>query len=190
MRKKIFIELAKRFFWDISDPNERKYYGYWLISQIPCNFGNILRGWYLSKKFKSVGRNLRVYAGARFRSIENIVAGDNLEIGYDNFIQAYGGVTIGDNVMLAPGVKIWSVNHEYRSSKVLIRNQTIIKGPVKIGNDVWICSNSFICPGVSIPDGVVVSAGSVVNVKSYPAFSILAGNPARAIGFRDSSYPT
>jgi len=35
-----------------------------------------------------------------------------------------------------------------------------------------------------MPDGVVVSAGSVVGKKAYKPYSIITGNPARAIGFR------
>jgi acetyltransferase-like isoleucine patch superfamily enzyme len=87
--------------------------------------------------------------------------------------------------MMAPGVKIWSGNHSYRDRAVPIREQGWTEAPVSIGNDVWLASNAFICPGVTLPDGVVVSAGSVVGVKQYPPFSILAGNPARVIGFRE-----
>lgn len=186
-KKTGFIDLIKRFYWDLLDRNERKYYGYWMISQIPCLFGNMLRGRYLSQKFKSTGKNLRVFAGTRFRSMENLVVGDNVEIGYDNFIQALGGVTLGDNVMLAPGVKIWSVNHNYKDKITLIRKQGQTKSPVNIGNDVFIASDAFISPGVTLPDGVVVAAYAVVGNKKYPPYSIIAGNPARVIGHRESS---
>ncbi len=186
MAEKIrILHLVKRFYWDLLDREERKYYGYWFLSQIPGSFGNLARGRYLAKRFKSAGSNLRVYAGARFRSMENLVVGDNVEIGFDNFIQALGGVTLGDNVMLAPGVKIWSVNHNYRDGNTLIRDQEQTMSPVRIGNDVWISSNAFISPGVHLPDGVVVAAGAVVGVKKYPPYSIIAGNPARVLGFRE-----
>ncbi|RJP41186.1 MAG: acyltransferase [Desulfobacteraceae bacterium] len=179
-----FLDMAKRLFWDLIDRNERKYYAYWVISQIPCLFGNMLRGKYLSKRFKSCGKNLRVFAGARFRSMENLVVGDEVEIGYDNFIQALGGVTLGDNVMLAPGVKIWSVNHNYKDKNTLVYEQGQTKAQVIIGNDVFIASNAFISPGVTLPDGVVVSAGALVGVKNYPPYAIIAGNPARVVGYR------
>lgn len=179
-----FKKLFKRLYWDILDKNERKYYFYFMISQIPGLFGSMLRGGYLSKHFKHAGRKLKIYPGARFRSMENLSVGDNVSIGYDNFIQALGGVTIGDNVSTAPGVKIWSVNHNYKDKNLLIEDQGQTYDPVIIGNDVLIASNSFIMPGVIIPDGVVVSAGSVVGKKPYKPYSIIAGNPARTIGFR------
>ena len=179
-----FMRILKRFYWDVVDPDERKYLLYYFISQFPGPAGNLMRGRFVEKKARSVGRNLIVMAGTRFRSIENLVLGNDVQIGYDNFIQAYGGVTIGDNVMTAPGVKIWSVNHNFEDKNVLIANQGVKEAEVIIGNDVWISSNAFILPGVVLPDGVVVSAGSVVGIKAYSSYSILAGNPARVIGSR------
>jgi len=147
----------------------------------------MLRGRYLAKRFRKSGKNLQVYAGARFRSMENLSVGDNVEIGYDNFIQARGNVSIGDNVMIAPGVKIWSVNHNIHRKDILIREQGFTEAQVIIGNDVWIASNAFIMPGVQLPDGVVVSAGSIVGIKAYKPYCIIAGNPARIIGYRDKN---
>lgn len=185
MNKDTYLHLLKRFYWDLTDKHERQYYQYALIAQIPGLFGNRLRGRFLSQRFRSTGSNLRVFAGARFRSMENLVVGDNVEIGFDNFIQALGGVTLGDNVMLAPGVKIWSVNHNYRAKGLLVREQGQTLAPVVIGNDVWVAANAFISPGVELPDGVVVATGSVVGVKKYPPHCIIAGNPARVIGYRE-----
>jgi len=181
------IRLLKRLYWDILDPNERKYYLYWLIKEIPGIFGNLLRARYLSKKFKHAGKNITIYSGTMFRSMENLCIGDNSQIGHDNFIQALGGVSIGDNVSTAPGVKIWSVNHNYNEENRLIGKQGQTKQEVVIGNDVWIASNVFIMPGVHLPDGIVVSAGSVVGVKSYKPYCLIAGNPARIIGYRGNT---
>jgi len=110
-------------------------------------FGNALRAKYLSKIFKGAGKNLTVLAGTRFRLMENIPVGNNMCIGYDNFFQALGKITIGNNVSTAPGVKIWSVNHNYKDKNLLIEDQRQTYDPVIIGNDVLIASNSFFLPG-------------------------------------------
>ena len=178
------IKLIKRLWWDLLDPNERKYLVYFFIDGIPGLFGNMLRGRFVSKRVAHCGVKLTVLAGTRFRSIEKLKIGDNVSIGYDNFIQSRGEVTIGNDVMTAPGVKIWSVNHNVHDPDVLIRKQPETIAEVVIGNDVFIASNAFILPGVTLPDGVVVTAGSVVGVKAYKPYSIIAGNPARMIGFR------
>lgn len=54
---------------------------------------------------------------------------------------------------------------------------------VIIKNDVWIGANSVILPGVVINNGAVIGAGSVVT-KDVPCYSIVAGSPARIIGYR------
>ncbi|ARU86839.1 CatB-related O-acetyltransferase [Pseudomonas sp. M30-35] len=57
------------------------------------------------------------------------------------------------------------------------------RGDVIIGSDVWLCTNSTILSGVTIGHGAVVAAGSLVNRDVAP-YSIVAGNPARVIGWR------
>lgn len=54
------------------------------------------------------------------------------------------------------------------------------KGPVVIGNNVWIGDKATILPGVTIGDGSVIAANAVVT-KDVPAFSVVAGNPAHVI---------
>jgi len=107
------MTLLKTLRSDFSDKHERQYYGLWLIGQVPCGFGDMLRSNYCSKRLKKAGCNLRIMAGVRFRSLECLEVGDNVTISQDSFIQARGGVTIGNNVLMGPGVRIWSTNHVY-----------------------------------------------------------------------------
>ncbi len=57
---------------------------------------------------------------------------------------------------------------------------------VEIGSDVWIGRNSLIRAGVVIGNGAIVGAGSIVT-KDVPAYSIVAGVPARIIRYRFSN---
>lgn len=54
------------------------------------------------------------------------------------------------------------------------------KGPIAIGNDVWIGARSIIMSGVTIGDGAVIAAGSIVTRDVAP-YCIYGGNPARFI---------
>ena len=182
-------DLLRRLRWDLLDRSERFYYGYWLIWQIPGLFGNMLRARYLARRMKAAGANLQVMAGCRFRSIENLEVGDNVNIGYDNFLQARGGLKIGNNVSTAPGVKIWTVNHNYDDPDADVMEQGQTDKPVTIGDNVFIASNAFILPGTTLPEGCIVCAGAVVGGKPYRPYSILAGNPARVIGYRGGRAP-
>jgi acetyltransferase-like isoleucine patch superfamily enzyme len=179
-----WMAILRRLRWDLMDPQERKYYGYWLIWQIPGAAGIQIRARYLMPRIRKAGKGLLVQPGCRFRSLEKLELGENVTIGYDNFLQAYGGLTIGNNVAMAPGVKIWSVNHNIDDPDTAVEQQGQTQKPVVIGDNVFIASNAFILPGVTLPEGCIVSAGSVVSAKEYKPHSILAGNPARVIGYR------
>ncbi len=181
--------LLRRLRWDLKDRHERFLYWYWLISGVPGLFGNMLRARYLAPRMKRAGKNLTVLAGCRFRSIDNLEVGDNVSIGFDNFLQARGGLTIGDDVSTAPGVKIWSVNHNYDDPDTPVERQGQTDKPVRIERNVFIASNAFILPGTVLSEGCIVSAGAVVSGKTYRPYSILAGNPARVIGYRGGRTP-
>ncbi len=91
------------------------------------------------------------------------------------YVQGINGIEIGDDTLIAPGVKIISANHDMRD---LSRS---IKGPpIIIGKRCWIGANAVILPGVELGDGVVVAAGAVVT-KSFPEGTVVAGVPAAPI---------
>jgi acetyltransferase-like isoleucine patch superfamily enzyme len=178
------IYAFKNLFWDLKHKHGRFDYLLFFIRNLPGNFGFALRSMLVSQQFESCGRDLIVHPGVRFRNIYRITVGDRVELGVDNFLQAGGGLTIGDRSLIGPGVKIWTINHRFDDISQAIADQGYDRMPVTIGNDVWIGANAFIMPGVELGKGCIVSAGAVVSAKKYPAYSIIAGNPARVIGNR------
>ena len=56
----------------------------------------------------------------------------------------------------------------------------VVKEPICIGDDCWIGADCIIAPGVTLGDFCIVAANSFVN-KSFPAYSIIGGNPAKLI---------
>ena len=138
----------------------------------------------LRKGFKKAGENLRIHKGCRIINIEKLVVGNNVHFGVDSYVQAGGGITIGDFTEMGPGTKIWSQTHIYDDPEKQLEGAGYEYNKVSIGKNVWIGANAFIMPGVVIEDGCVVSACSLVGVKKWPPNSIIAGNPARKIGER------
>lgn len=85
-------------------------------------------------------------------------------------------VTIGDDVMLGPGVQIYTVSHPLDATARLSGIEQA--KPVQIGHNVWIGGQALILPGVTIGDGAVIAAGSIVT-KDVAAYTLVAGQPAR-----------
>lgn len=109
-----------------------------------------------------------------------IVIGNNSAIGADSYLGGQGGIQIGNDVIMGPGVKIFSENHNYRDSSLVIRKQGVTRSGVKINNNCWIGAGVIILDGVEIGSGCVIAAGSVVT-KLIPPNSIVAGIPAKII---------
>ena len=108
----------------------------------------------------------------------NIELGKNFYANHHCIILDSAKVRIGDDVLLGPGVQIYTVTHPLDAAQ---RKTGLEKGlAVTIGNSVWIGGGAIILPGVSIGDGAVVAAGAVVT-KDVPASVVVAGNPAKVI---------
>ncbi len=110
--------------------------------------------------------------------------GTYIEVGdyfYTNFnctILDAGGVKIGNNVLLAPNVGLYTVGHPLDAG---LRNQAWEDAkPITIGNNVWIGAHSIILDGVSIGDDCVIAAGSLVT-KDIPAGSLAMGSPCKVV---------
>ena len=100
-----------------------------------------------------------------------------------SLLQGNGGITIGEDVLIASHVSIISANHEFRQRNVKIRAQGETAKGIVIEDDVWIATHATILDGVTIGRGAVVAASALVN-KDVPPYSIVAGVPAKVVGER------
>ncbi len=108
----------------------------------------------------------------------NIEVGDNFYANFGCVILDVNRVTIGDNVLLAPNVQIYTAGHPVDPEKRLTGKE--YGKPVFIGNNVWIGGGVIICPGVKIGDNVTIGAGSVIT-RDIPNNTIAVGNPCKVI---------
>lgn len=112
-----------------------------------------------------------------------ISIGDRTGIGARAFIAGQGGVTIGNDVITGPNIKIFSENHNFDDIQLTIKEQGVTKQPTVIGNNCWLGGGVTILAGAIIGDGCVIAADSVVT-RSVPPNSVVAGVPARVIKTR------
>ena len=94
-------------------------------------------------------------------------------------IDACGYVEIGDENMFGPDIYITDSNHTFGHT-ISPGAQPMQVGYVKIGSKCWVGAKAIILKDVELGDGCVVAAGAVVT-KSFPAYSVVAGVPAKLI---------
>ncbi|HIF9474865.1 TPA: acyltransferase [Photobacterium damselae] len=128
----------------------------------------------------NIGNNVRICGSTKFIGNGEITIKNNTWIGPGCFISSSrpACITIGENVDIAPYVKIITGSHLYGNS-VRVAGKGINES-ISIGDGSWICTNSLILHGVVIGESVLVAANSTVidNVKSA---SLIAGVKAKFI---------
>ncbi len=107
---------------------------------------------------------------------KNTRIGKNVFINFDCVFLDLGGITIEDNVLIAPKVSLLSEGHPI-SPEV---RQSLVPKPIHIKKNAWIGANATILHGVTIGENSVVAAGSVVS-KDVPDNTIVGGIPAKII---------
>ena len=107
---------------------------------------------------------------------KNIKIGKNVFINHACSFLDLGGITIEDNVMIAPRVNLTSESHPIQ----IENRQTLTTGHILIKKNAWIGTNVTILPGVTIGENSIVAAGSVVS-KDVPKNCIVGGTPAKII---------
>lgn len=132
----------------------------------------------LRNLFGAVGKGMFIEPTFRCDYGYNIYIGDNFYSNYNLIILDIAPVRIGNNVMIAPNVGIYTAGHPVHP--VARKSGYEYGAPITIGNDVWIGAHTVINPGVTIGDNSVIGAGSVVT-KDIPANCIAAGNPCKVI---------
>jgi acetyltransferase-like isoleucine patch superfamily enzyme len=115
--------------------------------------------------------------------VNKMTIGDGTWIGQQCFFHSAGGLTIGRNVGIGPGVRIVTSAHRLDQVDRPILRGDVAFAPVVIEDDADIGVGAVLLPGIRIGRGVQVGAGAVVT-HDVADYAIVAGVPARPIGSR------
>ena len=137
-----------------------------------------LRATLVRELFGAVGPRFEIEPDFRCDYGVNIHAGNNLFINFGCVMLDCAKITLGDNVLIGPGVHFYAATHP-TDPELRATGQEMAR-PITVGSNVWIGGHATICPGVTIGDGAVIGAGAVVT-RDVAARTIVGGSPAKLI---------
>ena len=153
----------------------------WTWSDLVPGYGGIgLRYMVLRRLAERCGENIRVGPRVDIGNWENLRIGDNVSIHPGCYLEAAGGITIGNDVSIAHHTSILSTNHTWSDPALPIRDNPVTYSEVIVDSDVWIGCGVRVLAGVRLRSRTVVAAGAVVH-EDVPPGSLVGGVPARAL---------
>jgi len=149
---------------------------FWGFGKLFFNYSpRILFSWrvFLLRLFGAkIGRCVHIYPSAVIYMPWNLEVDDYSAIGEDALIYNLGKVSLGKNVTVSHRAHLCAGTHDYSDPTL-----PLLKPPIVLQDNVWVCAEAFIGPNVIIEEGAVVGAAAVVS-KNIDAWSVVAGNPA------------
>lgn len=134
----------------------------------------------------TIGREVILFDGVRLllgESDTRLDIGDRVVINVSGYISGEGGLSIDDDVIIGPQVRILSAGHAIHGGDPLVLRNPITRAPIRIERGAWIGAGATILQGVRVGTGAVVGAASVVT-RDVPPFAVVVGNPAKIVNYR------
>ncbi len=164
----------------------RFYLPIWLMGIITCWFPDNkftiqLRGFLISLFLPGRPKNFTLGRDVTFLGINKLFIGNNVYIAKGSWLNGKGGITVEDEVVIAPYCIIVSTAHGFKDNSVRWGG-THFKSVV-IGKGSWIAAHSTIASGTNLGKGCLVGANSMVN-NTFKDNSFIGGVPAKFISKR------
>jgi acetyltransferase-like isoleucine patch superfamily enzyme len=135
-----------------------------------------------------IGRWVHIGDGNSIRCHEgSLRIGDKVVFGKDNTVNCYLDVEIGAATIVADWVYVTDFDHRIADVHTPIKDQGIVKAPVRIGPDCWLGVKSTVLRGTRIGRGSVLGAHALAR-GDIPEFSVAVGVPARVVRDRVADY--
>jgi putative colanic acid biosynthesis acetyltransferase WcaF len=165
IRKYTRLELLRRVLWGL---------GRWAFrfSPRPC-FG--WRRFVLRCFGARIGAHVNTYPSTWVYFPWNLSVGDWSALGEHAFVYNLGPITLGQKVTISHRAQLCAGTHDYRQADL-----PLLKPPIVIQDQAWICADAFVGPGVTVGEGAIVGARAVA-MKNVDAWTIVAGNPAQIV---------
>lgn len=128
-----------------------------------------------------IGAHVHVYPSVRITMPWNVTLADRCAIGDRAILYALGPISVGERTTISQGAHLCAGSHDWRDPAM-----PLLKLPITIESDAWVCADAFVGPGVQVGKSAIVGARAVV-MKDVENEAIVAGNPARLIASRGTA---
>jgi putative colanic acid biosynthesis acetyltransferase WcaF len=125
-----------------------------------------------------VGRGAHPYPSCRIWAPWNLTLGDHSCLGDGVECYSVARIALGAHAIVSQRSHLCAATHDYEDPAF-----PLVARPIVIGAYAWVAAEAFVGPGVAVGEGAVVGARAVV-VRDVPAWSVVAGNPARVVKWR------
>lgn len=159
---------------------------FWLVESIPSLPGFFLRNLWAALFFKNKVGFCWIQPRVTFVHTDRLSIGSHFGVNTGCYINAIGGIEIGNHVLLGSNITISSGVHPISGAYPPIYSRPTIPKKITIEDDVWIGAGAVILPGITLKKGTVVGANAVVT-KDTQEYSIVVGVPAQIKGYRNKS---
>lgn len=147
-----------------------------LLSWLPDSGPSVrLRGTLIAIFLPGRPKKLALGRDVTLLSIDRLKIGCQVYLAKGCWLNAIGGLTIEDEVVMAPYVVISTNNHGFKNGSV--QQGGAHPAPVLVGKGSWLAAHSVVAAGVTLGSGSLLAANSVAT-KSFPQNCLLAGVPA------------
>ncbi|WP_024799463.1 acyltransferase [Nocardia sp. BMG51109] len=135
-----------------------------------------------------IGKWVHIGDGNAIRCHEgSLRIGDKVVFGKDNVVNAYLDIEIGGSTLVADWCYICDFDHKMDDITMPIKDQGIVKSPVRVGPDTWIAAKVTVLRGTRVGRGCVLGAHAVVN-GDVPDYGIAVGAPAKVVKNRKEAW--
>lgn len=160
----------------------------WLVGGLPGVPGFAMRTFAYRLLFKRLAGFAWIQPRVTFVQSDRLSVGSHFGINSGSYVNAIGGLTIGDYVLIGSNVTISSGMHPIEGTEPPVFARPAVPKAIVIEDDVWIGAGAVIMPGVTLRTGTVVGANSVVTKDTEP-YAVVVGAPARMIRSRRTDAP-
>jgi putative colanic acid biosynthesis acetyltransferase WcaF len=122
-----------------------------------------------------IGKGVHIHPTVRIAVPWNLDIGELAAVGDGVRLYSLGAIWIGPRSTISHGAHLCAGTHDYRQADL-----PLVKASITIEDGAWVCADAYIGPDVTVGSHAIVAARAVV-VKDAPAWTIVAGTPAKAV---------